>query len=223
MANTSSKDPSPGNVTPYSQHVYVQQKKKKSTNDSLLSELATDFLQTTLPFWPIWGKRRDFTFSLHCKSWGRGSSTFLGHTLVQIYPEPPHTENILSPMWETRPQEKGKWEQIRCQEWNLAGLSERAWAQRQKTLLSLHSVFLLLEATWLYDVIIAEGITPNLPLSAETHQERLHRVLPPPRHYKQGFNVVPNKYIRKSLRAFQLMFLIPLASLLTLHRVPRNS
>lgn len=37
-----------------------------------------------------------------------------------------------------------------------------------KTLLAVHSVFLLLEATWLYAVIIAKGITSNLLLSAET-------------------------------------------------------
>lgn len=37
-----------------------------------------------------------------------------------------------------------------------------------KTLLAVRSVFLLLEATWLYGVIIAKAITPNLLPSAET-------------------------------------------------------
>lgn len=74
--------------------MFMFSRKKKSPKDSP-SELATVFFPDHTSILAHMGK--DFTLSLHCKSWGRGSSAFL-HTFVQIYTQLPHSESILSPM-----------------------------------------------------------------------------------------------------------------------------
>lgn len=154
---------------------------------------------------------------LHCKSWRRDFSTFLGHTFVRIYIEPPQIESIPCEIRDLRKVGANKvlgmefgwivWEGLGLKAKNTSG-----------------STFSFSSA-WGHLALWCDNCRGNYSKSLTVCRNtvRDYTVLPPPSHYKQGFNVVPNKYIRKSLCAFQLMFLIPLAILLPLHRVPRNS
>lgn len=117
------------------------------------------------------GSKEKRLCALHCKSWGRGSPTFLGHTLffrLTLNFPISGTSWVTCGKCDLRRQKVGA-NKVLGMEFGL--IAWEGLGFKGKTLLAAHSVFLLLEATWLYAVIIAKGITSNLLLSTETVRE----------------------------------------------------